>query len=370
MFKKGVSICFLFLLLPSLLFSSWSFVFDSWDGHPQIASALVPTSVRAGTAYDKINLFSGWQTDLLLLGGVGYQQRSLYQNPQTGALLGSNPLIFDFLHFDWTIGLKQYLDTEGRQSLFLGYRGSYEQAFDSMVVGNTISSGVVLDIPTWMATYGPDTLYGPLSGVGTNIILQYSYDRLEDTLVTSDGYSFSVSLGMGPKLLNTNSSYISLESSAQLATTLHQVLEKKKNLYSIVLVDRLAFAASYGSFVPFSVQERTSQGSLVRGFGPYQYPRDVVLANQLEIRVNGPENFTKGLFPRFLFFFDLGYGFGQLLNTNISSSGLTASLGPALTFVLTDYLNIGYQMAYLIAGTNADHPGAKIVGEIQAHIRY
>jgi hypothetical protein len=370
MVRKCISVCFLFFLLPSLLFASWSFVFESWDGHPQIASTLVPTSVRAGTAYDKIVLFSGWQTDLLLLGGVGYLQRSLYQNPQTGALLGSNPFIFDLLHFDWTIGLKQYFDTERRQSLFLGYRGSYEQAFDSMAAGKTISSGLVLDIPTWMATYGPDALYGPLSGVGTSIIVQYSCDRLIDTLVTSDGYSFTVSLGLGPKLLNTNASYLSLEGSAQVATTLHQVLEKKKNVYSIVLVDRLAFAASYGSFVPFSVQERTSQGSLVRGFGAYQYPRDVVLANQLELRVNGPENFTKGLFPRFLFFFDLGYGFGQLMNTNVQSSGLTASFGPALTFVLTDYLNIGYQMAYLIAGTNADHPGAKIVGEIQAHIRY
>ncbi len=58
---------------------------------------------------DALSLFADWKTDFYLLGKVGYQERLVWQNPVSGSLLMADPLVYDQLLFDWTLGLNQYL---------------------------------------------------------------------------------------------------------------------------------------------------------------------------------------------------------------------------------------------------------------------
>nr|WP_321261163.1 hypothetical protein [uncultured Sphaerochaeta sp.] len=365
--KYRVVLClFILVLSSSSVFASWSFAYDSWEGHPRIGSSLVPTGIRSGAISDLKPIFSGWETDLVLLAKAGFHERVLWQHPVNGSLLSSSPLIFDLLQFDWTIGIKQSLAHD--QQLFLGYRGSYEKALDSMVEGDVLDSGTVLGIDPWFSSYGGNTLYGLLSGIGTSVLLSYSYNHEEELL---DGLAFESSLFIGPKLLNTNASYLAFTAEGAVALMIYQELdEKQHNLYSIILRDNLQFTYTLGSHIPVSFLQETSLGSLVRGYGSGQYPLDGALANRFSLCFNGPEPFTKGFYPRLILFFDVGYGFGQLVNTSVSSSAFLASAGVSVTYSLLSYMDIGYQMAYLIEGSNPMHPGKTMVGELIAHIRF
>jgi hypothetical protein len=366
--KKLVLFILLACLLPLSLSASWSFAYDSWDGHPRIAAGLVPTGIRAGVVNDALSLFADWETDFYLLGKVGYQERLVWQNPVLGSLLMANPLVYDQLLFDWTLGLNQYFGASQKHSLFVGYRGSYEKEFDSMIEGTALDSGTVQSLSSFFS--GGNAVYGQLSGIGTNIGFAYHYNDLDDSYTTSDGYAASALLWFGPMLLNTNASYARLEGEVRAAKTLLTLTESGKNLYSIVLADRLNISGVFGSSIPLSVQQTTSLGSKVRGFGTFQFPTDYSVANQFDLRFNGPEPFVSGLFPRLVLFFDIGYGWGELYNTSIPESGLIASAGVSVTFAIRSYMDIGYEMAYLLAGENYEYPGARMVGKILARLSF
>ncbi len=171
-------------------------------------------------------------------------------------------------------------------------------------------------------------------------------------------------------LLNTNASYARLEGEVRAAKTLLTLTESGKNLYSIVLADRLNISGVFGSSIPLSVQQTTSLGSKVRGFGTFQFPTDYSVANQFDLRFNGPEPFFSGLFPRMVLFFDIGYGWGELYNTSLPESGLIASAGVSVTFAVRSYMDIGYEMAYLLTGENYEYPGARMVGKIVARLSF
>jgi hypothetical protein len=366
--KKIVWMIILACFLPFSLFASWSFAYDSWEGHPRINAGLIPTGIRAGIVNDDLSLFADWKTDLYLLGKVGYHERLVWQNPLSGAMLSTNPLIYDQLLFDWTIGLRQYFGSPQKHSLFVGYRGSYEKALDSMIVGTVLDSGTVQTLSSWFS--GGDNVYGPLSGIGTNIGFAYQYNNLVDTLTATDGFSASALLWFGPMLMNTNASYVHIEGKSQAAKTLFNIREQEKNLYSIVISNRVSSSIVFGSSIPLAVQQNATLGSKVRGFGTFQFPTDHSLANQIDLRFNGPEPFLSGFFPRLALFLDFGYGWGELYNTSLAQSDFIASTGVAVTFTVRSYMDIGYEMAYLLAGENYEYPGSKMVGKILARLQF
>lgn len=213
--------------------------------------------------------------------------------------------------------------------------------------------------------------YGPLTMFGTSLGISYRYDSFVDLLSALDGYRLSTVLWFGPKLLNSNASYTLVEAEALGAKTLASVREKDdRNLYSIVLVDRLSASAAFGTNITLPVQQVSSLGRKVRGFGTFEYLGDMSIANQLDLRFNGPESFTKGIFPHFICFYDIGYGFGNAYNAVYSVSDLLSSVGVRVSFSLLEYFDIGYQMAYLVSGTSRTQPTNVMVGELVGRITF
>ena len=368
--RKTAYLCiFLVFLLPSLVFASFSFVFDSWEGHPRIGSGLIPTGIRAGVAVKGIPLFHEWDTSILMLGKAGYHERMLWQDPVTGIVRSTGPIIYDYLTFDWTLGAQQSFGAEQKHNLFVGYRGSFEYGLDSMIVGDTLSTGVIQSLSSYLSA--GNMLYGPLTTFGTSLGISYRYDALTNLVSTLDGYRLSTVLWFGPKLLNSNASYTLVKAQLLGAKTLASVRERDdRNLYSIVLVDRLSASAAFGTNIPLPVQQVSSLGSKVRGFGTFEYLGDMSIANQLDLRFNGPETFTKGIFPHFICFFDIGYGFGNAYNTEVAASDFLSSVGVRVSFSLLEYFDIGYQMAYLLSGTSRTQPTNVMVGELVGRIAF
>lgn len=366
--KKMLCLILLTYLVSFSLFSSWSFTFDSWEGHPRIGSGLIPTGIQVGVIKSGLGLFDERETELYLLGLVGYQERLVWQDPLGGFLRRADPLVYDQLHFDWTVGLNQYFDSRQRHSLFAGYRGSYEYALDSMIVNTNLRSGNVQTRASWFS--GGNSIFGPLSGIGTSFGVLYRYSALSTTFTTADGLTASALAWFGPSSLNTHASYMLIEGSFQAAKTLFNLVESKRNLYSIVVSNRSSVSAAFGSVIPLSVQQTASLGSKVRGFGTFQFPTDYSVANQVNLFLNGPETFLSGLFPRLILFFDIGYGFGELYNTSIERNDLIASTGIEMAFTIRSFFDIGYEMAYLLKGTNYEYPSQVVVGKILGKLRF
>ena len=57
-------------------------------------------------------------------------------------------------------------------------------------------------------------------------------------------------------------------------------------------------------------------------------------------------------------------------NSTVWADGFLASAGGSLFFTLGPVMDFGYQMAYLLAGDNPEYPGAKMVGQLVAHLSY
>jgi len=352
--KKRLLACISILVIsPLLVFGGLSATYDGWEGHPRIGAGLVPTSLGAGLSFD-------WQsgTSIYGKGMVGYFERMIWQDPTTGNLLDTNPLVYDQLRFAAEGGLAQQL---GSHMLSIGYRISYELPFDSMVVGRVLESGVV----TPVAGFASSPIFGPLDSVNGTLEARYRFDRYLDNRAKSDGFLLDLRGSYG---INR---YLSILAEAKGAKTLLAQMEGERNLFSLVVIDRIVASYDTGTQIPLSAQEKSAFGSKIRGFSTLQYPVALSVANQFDLRLNGPSVIHSAIFPRMTLFCDVGYGYGMMANSNYSSKGgMLASSGISLNFTLGPYMDLGYQMAYLLVGENLAHPGVKMVGELVAHLRF
>lgn len=338
------------ICIPSLAFAS--FVLDDWNGHPEIVGGVLPTYIHSGFAFGDI---SG-------LAGVGYTQRKIWQNPVTGVILTDDPLVYDVLGFDWALSLSHDF---GPFSGSLGYMGSYEQSFDSMIAGSTRQNGsttyTVDPISTWFTSLGTTAkaspYYGDLSGLGTTFFAKLGFGL--------GPFTFATELVLGLW-------YYRIEANATFSKPLIAFQGSKElNLYEIQLVDNFSVDYAGGSFVPFSVQGVSSLGSKVRGYNSWTYTTAFNAVNNLDLRFNGPEVFWKGIFPRMIAFFDIGFGVGDYYNTSIAAGPtFLSSIGFQLSSSLTSHADIGYQIAYLMSGHNYTQYGSPIVGEITIKLRF
>ncbi len=172
--KQTLALIGLLLILPSLLFAQWSFLYEGWSGHPRIGGGLVPTSLSIG-----LNYKSKWGTSVSSIGSFGYRERMLYQDPSSGALLASDLLLYDHFRMSSITALTQSIKDH---HFSLGVEGSFERALDSMIVGTTLPSGTVAPSGSW----SPASIYGNLTGLQGNAFFHYRYAGIGGTTVTGE----------------------------------------------------------------------------------------------------------------------------------------------------------------------------------------
>lgn len=380
--KRAIFVLFLLLICSSLVFSSdWRFVFGDLTQNSEILWGFCPSFFMGGVGYDGLKLIENDLTSFQALVGVGYNNRKVWQNPVTGEVMtGNDPLIFNYLDVSWSFRFLQGFSNNPLNSkkdlvtLSLGYEGKYEKATNSLKVGK---NGIV-SIDDYFKTYtGSSTyngsIYPELDGsrdfLGTQFFLNVKLDAMVDNIHHHEGFLANLKIMWGPDALNKalsgSASYFSTYLNLVGAYTLYEIASENQRWFSIVLANRANINYTSGSKVPLFIQGSASLGRKVRGFNSNTYNTEWTFVNNTDLRFSGPDMGLKGLCPRINLFIDFGYGWGNIQNTKIKSQlNFLSSTGAQFTVTAFDFIDLGYQVAYLIKGNNLydnlKHPGSRV----------
>ena len=392
--KKALTVLIVVLLaICSVFAGDFKFLFTELDQHPEILAGFLPTLTTIGASYEGLSLIDGDLTQIQATIGGGYTQRVLFQDPVTGAPLISNQMIFDQIQLRWNLKFLQGFGSSWVEGLdlvtaYVGYEGRYETAVDSMVLGQNRLRGYLdpatketgaTEVPTLDSWFGAakanNAIYPDLSddytALMTNFYLGAKLNMMDDRMVSNEGLTAEVKFQFAPSFLNKKASYYSATFNAVAGTTLFEMSDKKgQNLLSLVIIDRVNVNWTDGSKVPVYASMPVSLGRKVRGFNANSYNTNFTVVNNLDLRFAGPEFLIDGVFPRLNVFFDMGFHAGDYFNTNISSADMASDLGlqrflcstgVQLEMCFFDFIDLGFQISYLINGDNLRDPGNRFI---------
>lgn len=369
--KLIIMLVALIAAVSSLSASDWHFWGKDLDQHPEILIGFCPTYLYGGVGYTGFEILPGHTTDIQLMAGAGYVQRKLFQDPETGESkfdLETGPIIYDLVQVDWALKLVQgFWDSpvepgDDLLNITIAYEGKFEGAMDSMKVGAWRKNWENLPILTLDEYVGHDSsVYPDLKGnhqyLGTNLNLGFELDLMTDDIETNDGVLLNLDIDWAPLALNSaldgEADFYSIVFNAVGAKTLYQYQTGEKHWFSISLVDRFNINWTSGDMVPVYAQKQGSLGRKVRGYASYSYNSELTIVNNLDLRFTSPAIGVDGLYIRLNLFFDMGYGAGRFYNSEYRQDNqFIASTGAQITFTIFDFIDIGYQVAYLINGVN------------------
>ena len=396
--KKALIVALILVVaLTSVFASDFKFLFTELDQHTEILAGFLPTLTAFGASYEGFEFIPGNLTQLQATIGGGYTQRVVFQNPLTGEALISNQGIYDCIQVRWNLKLLQgfgasWVECKDLVTAYVGYEGRYEANVNSMVVGQSRFRGYedetskktgtseILSLDDWFSSFGTtnaaNSIYPDLAddykAFMTNFYLGAKLNCMDDKMVTSDGYLAELKLQFAPSFLNKKASYYSITLNAVASKTLYEMkaTNSDNNVFSIVVIDRVNVNWTDGSKVPVYAQMPVSLGRKVRGFNTNSYNTNFTVVNNLDIRFAGPEPFIDGIFPRLNLFFDVGYYAGNYFNTEISASSqaeekglqrVLCSVGAQLEVSFFDFIDLGFQISYLINGENLRRPGERFI---------
>ena len=400
--KKVLTVVLVLAIAVCSVFAGdFKFLFTELDQHTEILSGFLPTLITIGAGYNGLNLVEGDLTQIQATIGGGYTQRVLFQDPYTGEPLIADQMLYDQIQVRWNLKFLQgfgesWVAGQDLITAYVGYEGRYEKAVDSMKAGELRYRGYAdpvsrnkgkTAIPTldeWFNVHFPGSGSGTLAGnriypdladdytaFMTNFYLGAKLNMMEDRMVANEGFLAEVKLQFAPAFLNRKASYYSITLNAVGGTTLLEITGKKGwNLFSIVIIDRLNVNWTDGSKVPVYASMPVSLGRKVRGFNTNSYNTNFTVVNNLDIRLAGPEFIMAGVFPRLNIFFDVGWHAGNYLNSDKKASDmaekyqlkqLLCSAGVQLELCVMDFMDLGFQVAYLISGDNMRTPGQRFI---------
>ena len=375
--KIMVTAVVLLLAVTSVFAAPLRFVFGDLGQHPEILMGFLPSYLLAGAGYRPVELIEGDVTEIQLLAGLGYNQRKVWQDYLSGEVKKEDPIVYDVLETDWILRFVQGFgdSSVAGKDLFTitaGYEGKLEFALDSMVKGQTRNNGiqsVIRSLDDRIGTYDGDIypdLRGNRTALGSVLALQLKYDEMDDRMTTTDGFVAKADLKWAPSFLNGaldgKADYYSLTLNAVAAKTVFAYSENGKDMFTITLVDRGNVNWTDGSMVPVWAQGPVSLGRKVRGFNTWTYNTQFTAVNNFDVRFAGPNLGVKGIFPRVNLFYDIGYGCGKYFNTQISEGNFLMSTGVQVTVSFFDFIDLGYQVAYLFSGEKFSEGTKKVVG--------
>lgn len=344
--------------LGSVFAGDFSFKFGSLAQRPGYLAGIIPTYYNVGFGYDGISLLEGQTTELQYFQGAGFTQRIFYQDTSGDqTLTNTNPQTSNLFSVDSTVNLKQGFLEDDILTANIGVKGAFENIYDddgSIVAGTTYPD--LTESTNWYSW----------------LISSVKYDKMSDNIFTQDGYSGELTFTYGPSFTNSTSDFYSAVLDLQYAKTLYTLQSSRdgQNLVSLVLINRLETSYTDGDKVPTSYQGNVALGNKVRGFSYYTYNTNFTVVNNLDLRIGTFEmtDYPVTILPRFNIFVDTGFAAGNYLNSDVKidpSDSFLMSTGLQATVDLGDLVDLGYQIAYLINGSNlSKDDGTSLVGSV------
>lgn len=287
--------------------------------------------VSAGVEYGikGLEFLENRTTRLLLTMNTGMTQRTLRQDPVTGALIDSPGADekYSVVFSDNKIGIQQGLIDNPRPkqadylTLYVNLGMRWEQAFSSFKdIQSGDYSGVFgneLYFPYGQAEYSgtPDLSYG-LYSLSAYINLKFTFRDRDNDYLAPGGYSFTIDFLLAPWwLLNTGVftdtkvDFYRVRYSASYSYTIAQAKWASGfNIYSIVFDFSLDSQFLVGQSVP--------RYAYVLKFRDMEIPpRTFITDIKATLTVNGPEILGYGTYPELNIFLENALSSGDLLNT-------------------------------------------------------
>ena len=376
--KKILVLLIVSVCAAASLSADVEFVFGGIDQHSEVLGGFLPTYASLGAGFNGLSLIDGHTTQLDLLVGGGYSQRKVWQDPQTGEVIRTNPLIWDTVRLDWTVRLSQgffdsTVDGKDLVTLSVGYTGRYDRNIDSFRTGSMRDNNgddVIDSLDDYLggsdyqgAVY-PD-LRGDRQHLGTAFTAAVLIDMMDDQKMYSNGFEASAEALWAPLALNNAldgiADYYSLTFNAVGSWSPYSFVEDGNHLFSITLIDRFNVNWTDGDEVPVYAQYPVSLGRKVRGYNSWTYNTQFTVVNNFDVRLAGPD--WHAIFPRINLFFDAGWGTGNYFNTDLKGDNFLMSTGIQVTVSFFDFIDLGYQVAYLFRGDKfTDGPDVNITG--------
>ena len=394
--KKALAVILIISFICLSVFAGdVKFLFKDLDQHSELLFGFLPTLIQAGASYEGLELIPENLTQIQLSLAGGYTQRSVFQHPDTGEPLKDLIQIYDVIQIRWDLEFLQGLGespVEGKDlfTVYAGLQGRWEKAVDSLLLSGggipkpadinrdrgTSGKIPVQSIDRWFEDKGavssrenspiyPDfALNGKVSNV---LYTGIKLNTMDDRWTANDGILAEARVLWSPGFINNKSSYLGFWASGVWGKTLYEMKANNgRNLFSVVILDRVRFSWLDGTLIPVYAQSSFSLGRNVRGFNSNSYNSNFSAVNSLEVRLAGPEILIHGVFPRLNVFVDMGYGWGNYMNTGhgsveaVKADNFLASVGAQLEMDFFDMIDLGIQVAYLIKGTNLRKPATNI----------
>ncbi|MBR2281570.1 MAG: hypothetical protein IJ863_02990, partial [Spirochaetales bacterium] len=200
---------------------------------------------------------------------------------------------------------------------------------------------------------------------------------MDDRMVSNEGATAEIKLQFAPGFIKDGASYYSITLNGVAGTTLYELSDKRgRNIFSIVAIDRVNVNWTDGNHVPVYASMPVSLGRKVRGFNTNSFNTNFTVVNNLDIRLAGPEPLMDGIFPRLNLFFDMGWHAGNYFNTGHNGVSAKSAASMAETYGLErflcstgfqlemcffDFIDLGFQLAYLINGDNPRNPSSSFI---------
>ena len=351
--KKKITLFFILLMfVSSFTFSSnYRFLFGALGMHEDYLGGIGPTYLNVGVGKTDLNFIEDNTTELQFYLGGGLEKRTLWNSVTDGSNAADNEVSLDLVRADWKFKLNQGFFNDVLTAS-IAYDGIFEYYTDKS------------DFTDY--TYYPDLVDD--NSLGTYFTGGLKLDFMEDNMFTQDGFLVDTEFSWAPEQLNSLIGYADFYSAnveLNFAKTLliRKAYDTGRNLFSLVLVDRVVANYTDGSSVPTYFRKNISLGRKVRGFSNYSYNNKLTFVNNLDFRVAFYEldeiKFAR-VFPQFNFFVDVGYGMLEYVNTSYSEENLIASTGVQATINVNDFASLGYQYAYVLKGYNFDKDQTRV----------
>lgn len=380
--KKFVTILLIMLMALSAINAETEvrFILSDVDQHSEILIGFCPTYLLLGLGVDFHFIDDNNRSEFQFLVGGGYTQKRLFVNPYTGEpeyhspvdingdlLTSGTGITYDTVEGDFIIRYDQgFLDD--LLTLRTSIEMKYEMNLNSHKTDKFPPLNTYLGGPTSLSsTLFPDVAGSNSHFLGMALALRLTYDAMDDTIFTNDGILAYVEAKYAPLFLNNwldgSANYYSLTANAVFSKTLYTYSTENYDWFSIVLIDRVNANWTDGS-VPVFAQEPVSLGRKVRGYNTLSYGTQFSAVNNLDIRFAGPGIGIASIKPRINVFFDMGIGAGNYFNSTISPDkgyNFLSSVGAQFTVTFFDFIDLGYQIAYLFTGEKMTDPGSRFV---------
>ena len=368
--KKILCVLLVLLFIVTSAFAgNIYYAFGDIGQHPDILMGFFPSYAYMGVGVKLPKIIDDNTTDIQVLIGEGYLQRLLWQdkdsgdnNFDNGVWDSSSALRYNAWTNDLTFRFRQGVGespVNGKDLLLFtaGVNFKYERYYSASQFGPFDIKGTMDGIidSDYSGKIYPELAKGGKDFLGTEIQTNVKLDLMKDTLHTNDGFWARLDMKYGPKIINSYvngfADYITFTINGVGAKTLMNLTDQDgDSLLSLIIIDRMNASWTGGDSVPSFVEGPVSLGRKVRGFNTYTYNTEFTAVNNLDLRITGPGLGLEKLAPRVNLFVDCGYGWGRVLNTNRIENNFLASIGVQVEMSFFDFIDLGYQINYLLVG--------------------